>query len=105
LATPATFSFMSTILPDKVRLVCKAMGFSAADAASDAEMGESAADAMRALMRKLGIESLKEMGIDRRAVLDTADLVVGGVLAYNCPVAVDKATAEGLLALVYDKYQ
>jgi alcohol dehydrogenase class IV len=105
LATPVTFSFMSTILPDKIRSICKAMGFPAADAASDAEMGESAAESMRAILRKLGIASLKEMGIDRRAVLDTADLVVNGVLAYNCPVAVDHATAERLLALLYDRYQ
>jgi hypothetical protein len=44
------------------------------------------------------------MGIDRQAVLDTADLVVNGVLAYNCPVTVDKATAEKLLAILYDRY-
>jgi alcohol dehydrogenase class IV len=105
LATPATFSFTGAILPDVVRSICKAMGFPFADTATDETLGEEAADAMRALMRKLGIKSLKEMGISRQSVLDTADLVVNGVLAYNCPVAVDKATAEKLLALVYDRYQ
>jgi alcohol dehydrogenase class IV len=105
LATPVTFAFMSGILPGKVRQICKAMGFPFAETATDEELGTLSADAMRALMRKLGIGSLKAMGIDRQAVLNTADLVVNGVLAYNCPVTIDRATAERLLALMYDGYQ
>jgi alcohol dehydrogenase class IV len=105
LATPATFTYISTILPDKLRLIGAAMGLEFKDGIGDEEAGEQAADAVRALMREVGVKSLKAQGFDRDAVLNLAELVVNGVLAFNCPVPVDIPMAQKLLAIVYDRYE
>jgi alcohol dehydrogenase class IV len=105
LATPATFTYLSTILPDKLRLIGKAMGIAFNDGASDEEAGEQIADAFRALMREVGIKSLKARGFDRDTVLNAAEDVVNGVLAFNCPVPVDMPMARKLLEIMYDRYE
>jgi alcohol dehydrogenase class IV len=105
LATPATFVYISTVLPDKLRLIGAAMGLEFKDGISDEEMGEQAADAARALMREVGIRSLKAQGYDRDAVLNLAESVVNGVLAFNCPAPVDIPMAQKLLTIVYDRYE
>jgi alcohol dehydrogenase class IV len=105
LATPATLAYISTILPDKLRLIAEAMGVAFKDGASDEEAGEQTADAVRALMREVGLKSLKAQGFERDTVLNTAESVVNGVLAFNCPVAVDMPMARKLLAIMYDRYE
>jgi alcohol dehydrogenase class IV len=105
LATPATFAYISTVLPDKLRLIGAALGLEFKEGISDEEAGEQAADAIRALMREVGIKPLKAQGIDRNAVLNIAESVVNGVLAFNCPAPVDMPMAQKLLAIMYDRYE
>jgi alcohol dehydrogenase class IV len=105
IATPATLAYISTLLPDKLRLIGEAMGLAFRDGVSDEDAGEQVADAVRTLMREVGIKSLKAQGFDRGTVLNLAESVLKGELAFNCPVAIDPVTAKKLLTIMYDRYE
>jgi len=105
LALPATIDLVAQAVPERVRTVALAMGLPLSGGESAGKLGQITADGIRALMRSIGIPSLKEMGFPRETVVGAVDHVLANFLSTFCPVKIDKNTAGKLLAAVYDTYQ
>jgi len=104
LALPEAMCVIAPGSPDRIRTIAKAIGLSLTGKESPEELGKMVADAIRGLMRKVGIKTLKEMGIDRGEFLTLAADAAGNFLATLCPVKIDEPLAEKLLAGMYDNY-
>ena len=105
LALPEAVCLAATAAPDRVAKIAKAMGITLSGKESGEEIGKKVADAVRALMKKVGIKSLKESGVDRDKVMTFVPDVVSSFLSTLCLVKIDEPLAEKLLAAVYDNYQ
>ena len=71
---------------------------------SGEKLGILVADALRGLMRKIGIKSLKEMGYSRENVMECIPDVLSSFLSSFCPVEITEDVATNLVASVYDNY-
>jgi len=105
LALPEAMCVIAPFAPDRIRTIAKAMGLALTGSETPEQLGKMVADGIRALMRKVGIKSLKEMGYEREKVVGFVQDVVTSFLSTLCPVKIDEALAEKLLAGVYDNYQ
>ena len=105
LALPEAICLVAPVAPDRARTIAKAMGLPLTGSETGEQLGSLIADGIRGLMRKVGIKSLKEMGFDREKVISFVPDVVTSFLSTLCPVKIDEALAEKLLAAVYDNYQ
>ena len=105
LALPVTLEFCADALPEKIRRIAEALGTPVPAGAAPAKAGALAADAVRTLMRRVGIPSLRTLGHERDAVLDCAE----GAVSHNwfhimAPKPVDSAVMRELLGRMYDTY-
>lgn len=103
-ALPAAMEFCADTVPDKVKQVGEAMGITFSGKESSTATGRMTADAIRALMRKCGIPTLKAAGLDRNKVLGGTDSILSNGLIHNCPTQINGESATRLLAMVYDGY-
>ncbi len=104
IALPEALAIAAPALPEKARLVAKAMRLPLKGGESGEELGSILADGVRKLMRSVEIKSLKEMGFDRARVLACANEVAGSHLSNYCPVKITPQVAEMLLGRLYDNY-
>jgi alcohol dehydrogenase class IV len=105
LATPEVLKASAEALPDKVRLIGEALNVSFTGRESDAEIGEKTAEAVRELMRKVGIVSLKASGKTKDETLKGVPIALAGPPKTNAPFEVTEELAAGIFAGVYDNYQ
>lgn len=106
IALPVTIAFCADALPEKTRAIARALGVQVSDQTPAGEAGRLAADAVRDLMRRVEIPSLKQAGHSREEVLACAE----GAIANNwfhimSPKPVDAAIMRELLGEMYDLYQ
>ncbi len=106
IATPVTIEYCADALPEgRIQKLAKALGVANAANLEAAEAGKKAAEAVRDLMRRTNIPSLKEMGHDREAVLACAK----GAIEKNwfhvkTPKPMNVEIMRALMADMYDKY-
>lgn len=96
---------MAEVVPEKVKLVGAAMGVEFDGTETPTEIGRKTGAAIRKLTRDCGVKTLEEMGFERSVIVGGAGYVAANVLTYNCPVQVDEAVAERILASAYDDYR
>ena len=105
MALPEAMRVIAPASPDRIRTIALAMGLTLTGKETPVELGKMVADAIRGLMRKVGIKTLKEMGVEREKFLGLAADTAGNFLATLCPVKIDEPLAKELLAGMYDNYQ
>lgn len=104
-ATPEMVRLYGEALPREVRLIGEALGLGFTGEERPKEVAEATAGAVRALMRRVGVKSMREMGFTREQVLAGSEVAWNGPLKYNSPLDVTPEMCEGLLAGMYDNYQ
>jgi len=105
LALPESMALVAPVVPERVRKIANAMGLKLTGKETGHELGKITADAIRDLMRKIGIPTLKEMGHVRETVVGFVPDVMANFLHTFCPVKMTDEIAAELLAAVYDTYQ
>ena len=104
-ALPVALEYAAPAVPKEMKMVAEAMGIPLRGDESGVELGRLCADAVWALMRKLEVKSLKEMGFTREEVLKIAEEGAGSHLSTYCPVPVTKEAALRMAGRMYDNYQ
>lgn len=105
LALPATMELVGPAVPDKIKLVAQALNLELRGDESGEEMGKMVAAEICAMMRRMGLKSLKERGCKREDVIALAPRVIANHLTDFCPVKVTLEVAEHMMERVYDMYQ
>ena len=93
------------VMPEKMRVIAGAMGIELSGSETGKQLGELVAEAIRELMRAVGLKSLAAMGFSREDVVSFVPDVVSNHLSSFCPVKVTEDVAGKLLADIYDSYQ
>jgi len=105
LALPEAINIVAPVIPERVSAIGKAMGLTLTGNESGEQLGTLVSGAVRDLMHKIGIKPLKDLGHSRDKITSLKTAVISNFLSGLCPVTIDEATAEKLLAAVYDNYQ
>jgi len=94
-------------VPEKVKVVGKAVGAIFDGNESAEEIGEKTAAATRALMKACGLKSPKEMGISREEFINCYEIAmeIDLGLKFNCPFEVTVDAVRGIYERTYDNYQ
>lgn len=106
LATPETIEFVAEQKEKEIHDIAGAMGIAVPEGVSAKEQGKIVADGVRALLHKCGMKSLRELGVEREALLNCAK----GAIDHNwfhvmCPGDVSYEQMAAFMANVYDHYQ
>ena len=96
LVLPEVLAFSEKVIPERVEDIRKALG---------APEGQSAADYVRALMRKVDIPSLKSMGHSREKCVSLAEPSMYDWFVIQSPFHVDASVMAEIIGCVYDNYQ
>ncbi len=104
-ALPVALEYAAPAVPKEMKMVAEAMRIPLRGDESGEELGRLCADAVWALMRKLEVKSLKEMGFSREDVLKIAEEGAGSHLSTYCPVPVTREAALRMAGRMYDNYQ
>ena len=102
LVTPVVIEYSADCFPERMVALAEALGET--DVTPE-NAGAKAAQAVRALSRRLGIPSLKELGIRREDVVACAQGAVDHNIFINtAPKPTGVPEVAGLLGLMYDTY-
>jgi len=105
LATPETIRYVAEAKPQEILDIAKAMNIAIPEGVSAKEAGDILAAGLRELMRKLGVKSLKEMGVDREKLISIAkDAIDHNWFHVMCPGDVSYDQMAQYLADAYDNY-
>ncbi|MCR4436606.1 MAG: iron-containing alcohol dehydrogenase [Clostridiales bacterium] len=102
--TPLVIEHVAVARPEIYRKIGEIMGLDLSACDGD-QIGRQVADAVRAMIKKLGIPSLKEQGFTRQQVLACADYARSEGLRNFCCVPVSDEKIDEMLAKAYDGYQ
>ncbi|MCR5649042.1 MAG: iron-containing alcohol dehydrogenase, partial [Oscillospiraceae bacterium] len=93
-------------VPDKVKIVGEAAGARFDGSEDAAAIGKKTADAIRALMRRVGIQSPKESGMAREDFIECAKMAmeIDYGLRLNCPFEPTLENVSEIYARSYDNY-
>ncbi|MTI59947.1 MAG: iron-containing alcohol dehydrogenase [Firmicutes bacterium] len=105
LALPEVMKYTAEIKADKVKVVGKAMGINFAGNETGIEIGEKVAAEMRKFIKKVNIESFKELGVDREELIGTVEMVFNDACYQFVPRELSKDGVKTILAAMYDNYQ
>ena len=105
MALPVALEHAAPAVPKEIKMVAEAMRIPLKGNESAEEVGHLCADKLWALMRKLEIKSLKEMGFSREEVLQIAHEGSTSHLSSYCPVPVTLEAAQAMAGRMYDMYQ
>lgn len=101
IALPAVIEFVTDAVPARVRMLGRAMGLKIEDAMSDQDVGRRVADGIRSLNKRVGIPTMKELGVEESALDDVA----AAVLKDDCALFVPKQiTAAAVAAVLRNAY-
>lgn len=101
-ALPEVIEYAAKTEHKKVRMICECLGAEVEDDATPEEIGAVARDALRALIRSVGIPNLKELGIPLEDVLKLAPLVVADTGFALVPYRITAAKVAEMLRSAYD---
>lgn len=105
ISLPEVITFASDIAPEKSVNLAKAFGVALSDGITGVEAGELAAAFVRELMRKVGIQSLREQGISREEAVACADRAVETCSMVALALKpVDTTIMAELIGKMYDNY-
>jgi 1,3-propanediol dehydrogenase len=104
LALPEALALVAPVVPERLRVIAGAMGLPLTGREDGAALGRLVADGVRAMMRRMEVKSLREMGYSRQAITALAPDVVANHLSDFCPVAVTEEVAVRALGAMYDTY-
>lgn len=105
LATPETVRYVAESKPQEVRDIADAMGIAIPEGASNREAADAVAAGIRDFMRKLGMKSLKDVGVDREELISIAkDAIDHNWFHVMCPGDVSYEQMAQYLADAYDNY-
>lgn len=106
IATPETIAFVAEAKPKEIREIAEAMHIAIPEGADSREAGEATAAGVRALMKRCGMKSLKELGIDRTELVSVArDAIDHNWFHAMCPGDVSYEQMADFLGNAYDHYQ
>ncbi|MDR0839426.1 MAG: iron-containing alcohol dehydrogenase [Oscillospiraceae bacterium] len=105
LALPETLALVAPVVPERMRVIANAMELTLRGDETGEELGKLVADALRAMMRKMEMKSLKALGYSRADITSLAQDVLENHLSSYCPVDVTFEVAENILGAIYDTYQ
>ena len=93
-------------VPDKVKIVGEAAGAKFEGGETPDEIGKKTADAIRALMRRVGIKTPKESGMAREDFIECAKMAmeIDYGLRLNCPFEPTLENVSEIYARSYDNY-
>ena len=105
LATPETVRYVAEAKPQEILDIAAAMNIAIPEGASAKEAGDALAAGMRDFMRKLGVKSLKDVGVDRAELISIAkDAIDHNWFHVMCPGDVSYEQMAQYLADAYDNY-
>jgi 1,3-propanediol dehydrogenase len=104
LALPETLALVAPAVPERMRVIARAMELPLRGDETGARLGSLVADALRGMMRKMEMKSLSALGYSRSDVIGFARDVTENHLSEYCPVDVTFDVAQGLLGSIYDSY-
>jgi len=96
LMLPEVLAFSDEAIPERVEDIRKALG---------APDGQSAADFVRELIRKLGIPSLASMGYSRERCVSLGEMAMGDWYTALSPFPVDADKQAEVIGAAFDNYQ
>jgi alcohol dehydrogenase class IV len=105
IALPEAIRLVAPVMPETARVIADALGAPVKGNESGEQLGDLIADAIRGLMRKVEIKSLKEYGYSREQIISLAADVTSNHLSDFCPVKITGDVSKALLERVYDTYQ
>lgn len=107
MVNPELMKRCAAVVPAEVKVVGEAVGVEFTGSESNEEIGEKTAEGIRALMRKCGIKSPKEMGMDREKFIDCYKMAmeIDLGLRLNCPFEVTAEIVRDIYEKTYDNYQ
>ncbi len=105
LVMPEVMKYAADFKADKVKVVGEAMGISFSGNETDIEIGEVVATEMRKFVKKVGIKSLKELGIEREELLGIAEMVLADACYNFVPKQLTKEEVQVILGNMYDNYK
>ena len=105
-ADPELMVECAKFVPDKVKIVGEAAGAKFDGSEDAAAIGKKTADAIRALMRRVGIRSPKESGMAREDFIECAKMAmeIDYGLRLNCPFEPTRENVSEIYARSWDNY-
>lgn len=103
LVTPAVLERTASSRPEQFRTVLGYFGVEAPK--NDSDINSVLADAVRTFIRKLGIPSLKALGLSREQAVSCAAYARTEGMRFACLVDIPDDSIEGMFGRVYDCYQ
>lgn len=104
LALPEVMKYASEVVPEKVRIVGEAMGIQYDGNPNPEEVGEMTAEYIRGYLKRLGVRSFREEGLEKDAVVGIADMVLEDPTYGFIPKELSKDEVKAILANIYDNY-
>jgi alcohol dehydrogenase class IV len=105
LAEPAAVESFSEAIPEMIREIGEAIGADIPMSAAPKEIGKATGDALRGLMKEVGIPSFGQLGFTREDVLGHKEAVLAEFQTLLAPIKVTPEIAETVLASMYDDYR
>jgi len=96
LVLPEVIAFSEKVIPERIENLRKALGAAA---------GQSAADCVRELMRKVDIPSLASLGHSREKCVSLNELAMYDWFIIQSPFKVDAAVMAEVIGAIYDNYK
>ena len=104
LATPVVLYKVAASRPEIFCQIAELLGIPT-QGTEDPELPGKLSDAMRAFIHKVGIPSLKELGITREQCLGLTETVIADGMRHACYVTLSEEDIRDMMKALYDKYQ
>ncbi|NPV44311.1 MAG: iron-containing alcohol dehydrogenase [Firmicutes bacterium] len=104
LALPEVMKYTARIDDSKVKIVGQSMEISFIGNESSEEIGEIVAEAIRGFIKSLKVKSLKELGIPKKDLIDTADMIFKDPCYNFVPRELNKQEIVDILGNMYENY-
>lgn len=104
IALPVVLEFAAPAVPKEIKMVADAMRIPLTGDESAEVVGSKVAEFVWAMLRKMEVKSLKEMGVSRETILAVAEDASKGHLCCFSPREVTLADAIAMAERMYDNY-
>lgn len=101
IALPEAIEYISDVLPEKIKIIGRAMGLDM-EGKSGVEAGKEVADFVRQFSKDMGLPTMKELDLDKDLLKKVAELAMKD----DCAMFIPKETnSEIILELLYRAYE
>jgi alcohol dehydrogenase class IV len=101
IALPEAIEYISDVLPEKIKIIGRAMGLDM-EGKSGVEAGKEVADFVRQFSKDMGLPTMKELDLDKDLLKKVAELAMKD----DCTMFIPKETnSEIILELLYRAYE